>query len=86
MIVYAQAGSLSDFDRVKKALKGAKKVEGIGVDALLKESIAFNQLSFITDKNMIVSVSIDGGNIKEKRSHLINVAKHILSQLNQENR
>jgi len=82
MIVYAQASKLSDFDRVKKVFKDAEKVEGIGVNALLKGGKAFKQLSFITDKNMIISVSIDGGNIKDKNRHLINVAKHILSKLN----
>jgi len=80
-VTYAQAVKVSDFGRVKKVLKGATKVEGIGVDALWQDSKFKKQLSFITDKNIIIHVSMDVKGLKDAKQHAINVAQHILNRL-----
>jgi hypothetical protein len=82
MVTYAQAGKVSDFERIKKVQKDAIKIEGIGVDAFWKDSKFQKQLSFITDKNIIIHVSIDVKGVKDAKQHAMAVAQHILDRLN----
>jgi hypothetical protein len=80
MVTYAQAAKVSDFERIKKVQKGAIKIEGIGVDAFWKDSKFQKQLSFITDKNIIIHVSIDVKGVKDAKQHAIAIAQHILDR------
>ena len=74
-IVYAQARSKKDFDRVLGTYKDTKKVEGIGAEAVWSEKR--KQLSLITEKNLIVHIHIDekGGDAPEEKA--ISIAKDL---------
>ncbi len=78
-IVYAQAKSQKDFQRVLSQYKDAEKVDAVGAEAAW--SAKRRQLSFITESKLIVHINIDekgGNNLKEKA---IGVAEKILEQL-----
>lgn len=83
MVIYAQASKLKDFEQAIAIYRDAKKIDDIGIKAVW--SSQRKQLSFITDKNLIVHVNllIKGLNRKVNvKEHVINIAKHILTHLN----
>lgn len=57
MVIYAQARSLKDFERVLKTYSDAVNVKGLGSKAVW--SAKRQQLSLITNKNLIIHVNVD---------------------------
>ncbi len=82
IVIYAQASELKDFEQAIAVYKDAKEIAGIGVKAVW--SSPRKQLSFITDKNLIIHVNlvIKGLNRKVNvEKHTINIAKYLITKL-----
>lgn len=79
MVIYAQAKSQKDFERVLKVYKDAVEVKGLGARAVW--SAQRKQLSLITKKNLIIHVNVDGTMCKEPMQKAETTAKLVLKKL-----
>ena len=79
MVIYAQARSSKDFERVLKTYKDAVDVKGLGQKAVWSNKR--KQLSFITKKNLIIHVNVDGTMSSEPFSKAKTTAEYILKEL-----
>lgn len=77
-IVYAQAGSKKDFERVLSSYKDAEKVEGLATDAVWSEKR--RQLSLITEENLIIHINIDDKTTADVKAKSLSIAQHILDK------
>jgi hypothetical protein len=78
-IVYAQGASQKDFQRVLATYSDAEALAGIGEEAAWSERR--NQLSFITDKNLIVHIYIDKKDGQDSKENAVVIAGYLLEQL-----
>jgi len=78
-IVYAQGASQEDFQRVISTYSDAETLAGIGVEAVWSERR--NQLSFITDKNLIVHIHIDKEDGQHSKENAISIAEDLFEKL-----
>ena len=77
-IIYAQAGSKKDFERVLSSYKDAEKVEGLATEAVWSNKR--RQLSLITDDNLIMHINIDDISTDDVKAKSISIAQHILDK------
>jgi len=78
-IVYAQGSSNKDFLRVLSTYSDAEALTGIGVEAAW--SARRDQLSFITDQNLIVHVHIDKTDGRDNKARAVAIAGDLLEKL-----
>ena len=78
-IVYAQARSNKDFQRVLTTYSDAEKVDGLGVEAVW--SSKRSQLSLIAKQNLIVHVYIRASGVSNLKSKSTSIAKYLLEKL-----
>ena len=78
MIVYAQARSKKDFERVLSTYKDAKNVEGVAVEAVWSQKR--RQLSLITEDNLILHINIDDKSTADIKAKSLSIAQHILDK------
>jgi len=78
MIVYAQASSKKDFERVLGTYKDAEKVEGLASEAVWSNKR--RQLSMITDNNLIIHINIEDKSTADLKGKAISIAQHIIDQ------
>lgn len=78
MIVYAQARSKKDFERVLGTYKDAEKVEGLASEAVWSNKR--RQLSMITDNNLIIHINIEDKSTADLKGKSISIAQHIIDQ------
>jgi len=79
MVIYAQASSQNDFKRVLQTYNDAIAVEGFGREAVW--SAKRRQLSFITKKNLIVHVNVDGVKSSDPLLKAKTVARQVMQGL-----
>jgi hypothetical protein len=77
-IVYAQAASINNFDRVLSAYTDAESVDGIGETAVWSDKR--KQLSFITETNLIVHVNIAETQGKDPEAKAVAIANDLIEQ------
>lgn len=77
-IVYAQANSKKDFERVLSSYKDAEKVEGLAAEAVWSQKR--HQLSMITEVNLIMHINIDDKSTVDAKAKSISIAQHILNK------
>ena len=77
-IVYAQAKSKVDFQRVLASYNDAEQLEGLGVEAVW--SAKRNQLSLITEDSLIMHISIQAKGAEKPEATAVSIAKHLLGQ------
>ncbi len=78
-IVYAQARSQKDFQRVLATYSDAEEVKGVGVEAVW--SGKRQQLSLITDTHLVIHVHISQPGSGDKKEKAIVIAGDLLAQL-----
>ena len=78
-VIYAQAGSAKDFQRVLATYKDAEKVEGLATEAVWSEKRG--QLSMITGSNLIVHININDKGSSDRKEKSISIAHDILKKL-----
>lgn len=78
-IVYAQANSQHDFQRVLTSFTDAEPVIGVGREAIW--SSKRSQLSFITDESLIIHINIDEKGMSDAKEKSISIASDLLEQL-----
>lgn len=78
-IIYAQASSAKDFQRVLATYSDAEKIEGVGLEAIWSNSR--KQLSFITDMYLVVHVNINVKGEDNPKEKAISIAKDLLEKL-----
>ncbi len=76
MIIYAQARSPSDFQRVLSSYSDAEEIDGLGEQAIWSQKR--KQLSLITDEYLIVHVNIDEKGGKDLKAKALAIARHLL--------
>jgi hypothetical protein len=79
MIIYAEGKSAKDFDRVLKSYNDAVVVKDVGTKAVWSERR--RQLSFMTDKFLIVHINIEDARTKDRKAKAIEIAGDILKRL-----
>ena len=79
MIVYAQASSKKDFERVLATYKDAVKVDGLAAEAVWSKKRG--QLSMITDSNLVVHVNVRDKGSSDRKSKSITIAQDLLKKL-----
>jgi hypothetical protein len=77
-IVYAQAGSKKDFERVLSSYKDAQIVEGLAADAVWSQKR--RQLSLITEDNLIMHINIDDKSTADVKARSVSIAQYILDK------
>lgn len=77
MTVFAQATGAKDFDRVLSGYKDAVPVENLGAAAVWSE--ARDQLSLITDDNLIIHVHVQIMNPDDTKTRAMQVATFLLA-------
>jgi len=78
MIVYAQARSKKDFERVLSTYKDAVNVEGLAAEAVWSQKR--RQLSLITKDNLIMHINIDDKSTADVKAKSISIAEYILDK------
>lgn len=78
MIVYAQARSKKDFERVLSTYKDAEKIEGLATEAVWSNKR--HQLSMITEKNLIIHINIEDRSTTDVKGKSISIAEYILDK------
>ena len=78
-IVYAQGASQKDFQRVLSTYSDAETLAGIGEEAVWSQRR--NQLSFITDKHLIVHIHMDKTDGQGSKENAIAIAGDLLEKL-----
>jgi hypothetical protein len=79
MIVYAQARSKKDFERVLATYKDAVKVDGLAAEAVWSKKRG--QLSMITDSNLVVHVNVRDKGTSDRKEKSISIANDLLKKL-----
>ncbi len=79
MVIYAQAKSQTDFERVLKVYKDAVTLEGFGAKAVWSKQRG--QLSLITENNLIIHVNVDGILCNDPLNKAKTVARNVLKNL-----
>ena len=79
MLIYAQASGSKDFERVIAIYPDAKEIDGIGTKSVW--SSKRKQLSFITDKNLVVHINLDLEENAKAEDHAISIAKYLVDKL-----
>ena len=79
MIVYAQARSKKDFERVLGSYKDAVKIDGLAAEAVWSKKRG--QLSMITDGNLIVHVNVKDIVSSDSKNKSITIAQDLLKKL-----
>lgn len=79
MIVYAQARSKKDFERVLATYKDAVKIDGLAAEAVWSKKRG--QLSMITDSNLIVHVNVRDKGTSDRKNKSITIAQDLLKKL-----
>lgn len=79
MVIYAQARSQKDFERVLKSYTDAVPLEGLGKKAVWSKRRG--QLSLITDKSLVIHVNVDGTQSNEPLKKAKTVATEVLTNL-----
>jgi hypothetical protein len=79
MIVYAQAHSKKDFERVLATYKDAVTVEGLAAEAVWSKKRG--QLSMITDSNLVVHINIRDKGTSDRKEKSISIAQDLLKKL-----
>ncbi len=77
MTIFAQANSVQDFDRVLSSYKDAVPVEDLGVVAVWSK--ARDQLSLMTDDNLIIHVNVDIWKLEDTEAVATQVAAYLLA-------
>ncbi len=77
MTIFAQANSAQDFDRVLSTYNDAVPVEDLGVMAVWSE--ARDQLSLITDDNMVIHVNVEIWKLEDTKAVATQVAAYLLA-------
>ena len=77
-IVYAQARSKKDFERVLATYKDAEIVEGLATEAVWSNKK--HQLSMITDNNLILHINIEDRSTTDVKGKSISIAEYILDK------
>lgn len=78
MIIYAQAVSPEDFQRVLTTYSDAEEIDGLGTEAVW--SAKRKQLSLITTENLIMHINIDEKDGLTPKQTAFSVAEHLLEQ------
>ena len=78
MIIYAQASSKKDFERVLGTYKDAEKVEGLASEAVWSNKR--RQLSMITDNNLIIHINIEDKSTADLKGKSISIAQYLLDK------
>jgi len=78
MIVYAQARSKKDFERVLSTYKDAEKVEGLATEAVWSNKR--HKLSLITEDHLIIHINIDDKSTADVKGKSISIAEYILDK------
>ena len=81
MIVYAQARSAGDFDRVTATYSDAEEIKDLGVMSVW--SGKRKQLSFITDSHLVVHVNIEEENVSDSKRKAESIAKYLMQELSE---
>jgi hypothetical protein len=76
MIIYAQARSASDFQRVLGTYSDAEEIDGLGEQAIWSQKR--KQLLLITDESLILHVNIDEKEGKDLKAKALTIARHLL--------
>ena len=77
-VIYAQAGSSKDFQRVLATYSDAETVNGLGEEAVWSNKR--KQLSLMTDNYLIVHVNIRAKGVDDLREKTIVIAKKVLEK------
>ena len=77
-IVYAQARSKKDFERVLGTYKDAENVEGLASEAVWSNKR--RQLSMITDNNLIIHINIEDKSTADLKGKSISIAQYLLDK------
>lgn len=77
-IVYARASAKKDFQRVLSSYKDAVKVEGLAAEAVWSQKR--QQLSLISEDNLIMHINIDDKSTDDVKAKSISIAQHILDK------
>jgi len=78
-IVYAQARSKKDFERVLSSYKDAEKVEDLASGAVWSQKR--RQLSLITEDNLIIHINIEDKTTADVKSKSKSIANEIINKL-----
>ena len=78
-VIYAQAKSKKDFQRVLASYKDAVKVDGLAAEAVWSNKR--KQLSLITEKNLIIHINIEDKGTADAREKATNIAHDILKKI-----
>ena len=79
MIVYAQARSKKNFERVLATYKDAVKIDGLAAEAVWSKKRG--QLSMITDSNLIVHVNVRDTGTSDRKNKSTTIAQDLLKKL-----
>ena len=77
-VVYAQARSKKDFERVLATYKDAEKVEGLASEAVWSNKR--HQISMITDNNLIIHDKLEDISIADIKGKSISIAQYLLDK------
>lgn len=78
-VVYAKAKKESDFSRVLSSYTDATDIDGLGVKAVWSDKR--QQLSMITESNLIVHVHMEIKGMSNPKDKAMSVAQHILTKV-----
>lgn len=79
MIIYAQAKNAESFQRVLATYSDSEKIVGLGKEAVW--SAKRNQLSLLTEENLIIHINIDEKDRITSKEAAVSIAEHLLEQL-----
>jgi hypothetical protein len=78
LVIYAQAIRVENFQRVVATYSDAKIIDAVGVEAVWSDKR--QQLSLITDKNLIIHVNIDVEGVNNPETKAVSIAKHVIER------